>query len=271
MSSIIQPAQASHISPLLKALHNDLVFTCQIDQNIGFITLEHQSTPDWRMPLRFAKYNTAIIEQYIKDKAPGTPWPFILNLCLYHGELNQAYPYPTNLQDYYANPTLTQELAILVKFYLINLSVAPDNDLESHGTVSLMEKLFKYRGERALFEILGQELDRCRDWILGKGMSAPPLGADYWKTILYYSSNFLDLAYTSEEKLVNLFANKLFKSKEEIMETIAQQIEKRGIQQGIEQGMQQVAKSMLKKGCETSFIQEITGLNLEQIKNLSKN
>ncbi len=270
----IQPAQTSHISPSLKELQNDLVFTCQIGQNIGFIVVEHQSTPDWHMPLRFIKYNAAIIEGYIKDKAPGTPWPFILNICLYHAGLNKAYPYPTNLQDYYPNSTLTQEMAMLIKFHLINLSNTPDNDLERHGTISLMEKMFKYRGEKELFLILEQDLDRCIDWILGIGMIAPPLGADYWKTLLYYTLNVLDTTYTSEEKVINLFIKKLSKSKEEIMATIAQQIEKRSIEQGRQEGrqegMQQVAKSMLKKDLTISLIQEVTGLSKQTIEELKK-
>lgn len=284
--SSIQPIQESHVLPSLKQLENDLVFTCQIGQSVGILLVEHQSTAEWRMPLRFAKYNTAIIDKYMKDKPAGTPWPFILNFCLFHHTLHKAYPYATNSYDYHPHATLAPEMDIFVRFRLLNLSTSPDTMLESHGSFGLLEKLLKYSKEDNLFQIAGYELERCRDWILGNNMAVAPLGVDYWQSIFYYLSNLLDPAHVSEEDLLNLFEEKLFINKEEIMRTIARQIEKRGeirgielgIQQGIQQGMQQgmqqrnieIAKSMLKRGADIHFIKEVTGLSKEAIEQLRK-
>lgn len=270
----IVPAQASHVSSTLKELHHDFVFTCKIGQDVGFLLVEHQSSPDWHMPLRFAKYNTSLLESYVKDKEIGIPLPFIYNICLYHYKMNQPYPYPTNLDDYFPNPHLAQELGISTRFHLINLSSMSDHDIESHRTISLAEKLFKYSRDKRLFEILGEELDRCMSWILGNGCDAPALGADYWKSILYYTSNVLDTTHHSEEDLVNLFKEKLFIPKQEIMRTIAHQIEKRGIEIGIQKGLKEkavdIAKNMLQKGYDIKSIQEITGLAKEAINQLTK-
>jgi hypothetical protein len=264
--SSIQPAQESHILPSLKQLANDLIFTCQIGQNLAILVVEHQSTADWRMPLRFLKYIAAIIDEYMKDKPTGTPWPFILNFCIYHDILNKPYPYATSSYDCFPNALLAQEMDILVRFNLLNLSTSQDASLESHGTFSLLEKLFKYRKEDNLFQIAEYELERCRDWVLGRNMPAAPLGADYWQFIFYYLSNVLDPEHVSEEKLIYLFEEKLFINKEVIMRTIAQQIEKRGE----EKKAIFIAESMFKDGEPLPKIMKWTGLSKEAIEQLIK-
>jgi hypothetical protein len=76
------------------------------------------------MPIRFLKYNTLLIEHYLKDNGPKAPLPFILNLCLEHGKLNKPYPYPNNLYDYFPNNHVAQKLGSLYEtFSKINLSV----------------------------------------------------------------------------------------------------------------------------------------------------
>ncbi|OJW72255.1 MAG: hypothetical protein BGO68_05930 [Candidatus Amoebophilus sp. 36-38] len=222
------------------------------------------------MPVRFLEYNTHLIKQYLKGKSSETHLPFILNLCLFHYKINEPYPYPTHLYDCCPNPYLAKELGMVTKFYLTNLSTTLDSSLESYGTVGLNGKLFKYSREKELFEVLGEELKRCRKWILGEEMSTPPLGADYWESILCYASNVLNPAYHSEEDLVNLFKEKLFISKEEIMRTIAHQIEKRGEKRGMETKAIAIAKNMLKRGYNTKSIQEITELPKGTIENLKK-
>jgi predicted transposase YdaD len=280
--STIRPAKASHVSPSLKELHSDLVFSFQIDKKPGFLIAEHQSSPDWNMLLRLTRYITEVLEHNIKGKKPRTLLPYVYTLCIFHNKLNKPYPYPTNFYDYFPNPELAKSCFSFVKLYLYNLSCCSDEELESHGTIGLMEKLFKYQGEKVFFEVLGKELERCRDWILGTPKLPAPLGAYYWKSILYYSSNVLDPIYISEEKLINLFEEKLFINKETIMRTIAQQIEKRGEKRGEirgekrgeERGIQkeklEIAKSMLNKELAISLIQEVTGLSKETIEQTRK-
>jgi predicted transposase/invertase (TIGR01784 family) len=270
----IKRVQGDHISSKLRELRNDLIFTAQIEGHTGFIFLEHQSSADWRMPIRFLKYNTLLIEHYLKDNGPKVPLPFILNLCLYHGKINKPYPYPNNLYDYFPNTHVAQKLGLSAQFHLIDITASQGSVLESHGTVSLLEKLFKYRKEKVCYEVLEKELDRCREWILGTQESVALLGEDYWEAIFYYASNILDPAYVSEEKLVNLFIEKLFLTKEKIMRTIARQIEER-VAKRVEEKVEKreksaIAKNMLEKGCEISFIEEITGLSPEAIEKLKQ-
>ena len=295
----IQPTQASYVSPALKALHPDLVFACPIDHKPGYLylLLEHQSTPDWLMPLRFIKADVGLIEDYMKGKKARTPWPIIVNLCLYHGKKGKPYPYSVQVYDYFTDPLLAEQLGMLTRFHLLDLTGAEDKTLEGHKSVSLMEKLMKYSRDRELFKVIRQELDRLRDWLLGMGMRVHPIGFDYWETVLLYTSSVLNPKYNSAEELVALFAEKLSKNKEEVMRTIAQQIERRikpqlerrlrreveesvmqqgmqqGIQQGMQQGMQQeklgIAKNMLLDlHLGMDVVQKVTGLSREKLKQL---
>lgn len=74
--------------------------------------------------------------------------------------------------------------------------------------------------------------------------------------------------------MISLFKEALSINKENIMKTIARQIEKRGeikgIRQGIEQNRLAIAKNMLMKGYDIKSIQEITELAKEMIEELKK-
>jgi predicted transposase/invertase (TIGR01784 family) len=163
---------------------------------------------------------------------------------------------------------------MFTKFLLVDLGQLSDEVLAQHGTISLMERLLKHSRERDLFEVLSQSLDQAKTWLMGLGVDAPSLGEDYWKTILVYVANLLEAKYYSEKDLVDLFREKLAKNEQEIMRTIANKIEKRGIQQGIQQGIQdrnlEIAKTMLKEGCGISLIAKVTNLSRETIEALTK-
>jgi predicted transposase YdaD len=69
----------SYVTEELKEFHNDLVFSFKIDKQPGyaFFILKHQSTPEPLMALRFIKYNTCLIEEYIKEKDDKAPWAIV--------------------------------------------------------------------------------------------------------------------------------------------------------------------------------------------------
>jgi predicted transposase/invertase (TIGR01784 family) len=147
-----------------------------------------------------------------------------------------------------------------------NLKSISNQTLESHGSINLMEKLLKYSRHRDAFNVLVEELERSKGWLLLQG--------NYWKTILIYATHVIGKKGNSEKKLVNLFKDTLSKNEEEIMTTIAQTIERRGEKRGEKKGIQKnklaIAKNMLKKGYDIKSIQEITELSKETIEKLQK-
>lgn len=262
----------SYVTDELKEFHNDLVFSFTIDnqQGYAYCLLEHQSTPDFRMGLRFIKYNIALIEDYLKGKDETTPWPLIVNVCLYHNSNEKPYPYSTSIYDQFINPNMARSLGIFTRFNLGDLNSVSNKTLESHGSINLMEKLLKYSRHRDAFNVLVEELEKNKGWLLLQG--------NYWKTILIYSIHVIGKKGNSEKKIVSLFKDVLSKNEEEIMTTIAQTIERRGERRGekrgeikgIKKGKLAVAKNMLKKGYDIKSIQEITDLSKETIEKLKK-
>ena len=152
------------------------------------------------MPLRFIKANVELIEDYMKGEKARTPWPIIVNLCLYHGKKGKPYPYSVQVYDYFADPELAQALAMFTRFHLLDMTLAADKTLAGHGSVAWMEKLMKYSRDRALFKVLSQELASVRDWLLGVGMRVHPIGFDYWETVLLYTSSVLNPKHHSTEE-----------------------------------------------------------------------
>jgi hypothetical protein len=172
------------------------------------------------MSLRFIKYNTCLIEEYIKEKGEKAPWPIVVNICLYHNPNEKSYPYSTSVYDQFINPSIARSLGIFDKFYLADLNGTPNEVIESNVSINLMEKLLKYSRHRDAFNVLEKELKRSKGYLILKG--------NYWKIILIYSIYVIAKGEKSEKDLVNLFKEVLSKNEEEIMITIAQTIEKRG-------------------------------------------
>lgn len=286
----ISPTQTTYVSDSLKEVLQDLVFTCQVDQKFSYcyLLLEHQSTPDWLLPLRFVKANIGIIEEYLQGKKAGTPWPMIYNICLYHSPEQKPYPYSVKVYDYFQDRHLAKALGTFSQFDLVDLGQKADKRLEQHKHIGLMEKLLKYSRDRSFFKVLSEELDRVGDQLFGVGKDAHPLGTDYWQVVLVYTLSMLDARYNSEEEVVNLFIEKLTKPKGEVMGTILQQIEQRVIpeierrvrgevsekvrkesmKQGMQQGLEKTARSMLSSGLSASLISQVTGLSKQAIAKL---
>ena len=219
----------TYVSDRLKEILQDLIFTCQIDNKITYcyILLEHQSTPDWLLPLRFIKANIGIIEEYLQNKKDDTPWPIIYNICLYHSPKQKPYPYSAKVYDYFQDRHLAKTLDAFSKFDMVNLGQKEDKWLDKHEYIGLMEKLLKYSRDEKFFEVLSKELDRVGDQLFGVGKDAHPLGKDYWQVVLVYAISMIDAHCNSEQEVVNLFIEKLTKPKGEVMGTIYQQIEQR--------------------------------------------
>ena len=212
------------------------------------------------MALRFIKYNTCLIEEHIKEKGEKTPWPIIVNICLYHNPNEKPYPYSTSVYGLFKDPLTAKALEMFTKFHLADLNSTPNQVLERHGSIGLMEKLLKYSRHRDIFNVIEKELKRSKGWLVVRG--------DYWKAILIYSSYVIGKEEKSEKDLVSLFKEVLSKNEEEIMITIAQTIEKRGEIRGIQKNKLAIAKNMLAKGYAIKDIEEITGLSREAIEKL---
>ena len=281
--SSLRLSNKSYVSADMKEFHDDVVFEFTLESYSGYAycVIEHQSAPDRMLPLRFIQYQVNLITDHLKGKPDDTPWPIIIPICLYHNPNDKPYPYATRVYDCFTDSALAEEIGIFTNIHLKDYNLMSDTEIEKHGSIQLMEKLLKYSRHRDALNILMRELEDADITIL--------CYKEYWKQIFIYIHNVVvskDDGKESHRDLVNLFKKKLMLNQLEVkdMETIAEGIERKGIEigleegkkigieqgieKGIEQGIFNIAKNMLQKHVEIDFISAITGLSLEQIKAL---
>jgi predicted transposase YdaD len=262
--SSVQPTKQSYVPKKLRELYSDLVCTCTLDRKeaLLFFLVEHQSRESWIMPLRFIKYQAALLEDFLCGKPPETPWPIVVCACFYHGE-RSPYPYSTRVHDYFTDPALSAALGLFEKFHLIDLTVMEDEEMKQHGSLALMEQILKYSRDRDVFKLVSKLLEEYKGTLLGL---ESPLGSDYWYAVYLVVKKIFEQQGYGEEAAAELFSEKLnlSKTKEEIMnvtQAIGQEFERKGIQQGMQQEKLHIAKNMLHSNESKEKIHQFTGLS----------
>ena len=136
----------SYVSADMKEFHDDVVFAFTLKEHTGyaFCIIEHPSTPDRMLPLRFIQYQINLIEDYLKEKPEGTKWPIIIPICPYHNPDGKCYPYETRTYDCFLNPDLAADIGIFTNIHLQDYNKMPDTEIEKHKIIRLIEKLLKY-------------------------------------------------------------------------------------------------------------------------------
>ena len=268
----LQLTNKSYVSADMKEFHNDIVFSFSLQSHPGyaFCMIEHQSTPDRMLPLRFLQYQVNLIEDYLKDKPADTKWPIIIPICLYHNPDGKCYPYETKIHNWFIDPILAKKIGIFTTIHLKDYNRIPDTELDKHKSIRLMEKLLKYSRHENAFNILVKELEE-------EDIITILQANEYWKQCYSYILHVVakkDKSGESTKQLITLFKEKLnlTESETETMETIAEALQREGIEKGIErgrkQGMFDVAKNMLQRHVDMNFIRDMTGLSVEQIGSL---
>ena len=245
----IQPTSQSYVLPELKEFYNDLAYTCTIDngQTSLYFLVEHQSKPSRLLPLRFIKYQTALIESLLQGKRESTPWPLIFCVCIYHGA-RTPYPYSSNTYDYFSDLKLAQDMSVFLPFHLIDLTVLDDAAIERHGSLALMEKVFKYSSRRKDFYYPVPSILRENRSLLDQS-ATNPLAPDHWHAVyLVVNRLFIQQGY-GKEAAAELFSGLMGISKTEIM-TVTQVIRQEGIQQGMRKGMQKGIQQGVQQGMQ---------------------
>ncbi|WP_243575278.1 Rpn family recombination-promoting nuclease/putative transposase, partial [Candidatus Cardinium sp. cByotN1] len=120
-------ANREFVSAIGKNSNSDCIFKALIKgtENYIYLNLEHQSSEDPLMLLRFLEYNAQLIRQHLSEH-DTTSLPAIINICLYNG--NKPYKGPTNLHDLF--PNLKQvESYMFAGFQLVDLHTTANEEL----------------------------------------------------------------------------------------------------------------------------------------------
>lgn len=97
----------SFVDPVSRRGESDLVFRANIDCQIGYLyaIVEHQSTEDTYMPLKFLEDNVRLMRQHLKENG-NVALPVILNVCIYNSA--KAYKGSNSLLSMFSDPELAR-------------------------------------------------------------------------------------------------------------------------------------------------------------------
>jgi hypothetical protein len=244
--------------------YNDISFTIG---NTLVILVEHQSTVNFNMPLRFLFYIARIYEKIIDQKKEGSIYreklikiPFPEFLVLYNGVKPCPDKVILNLADAYEDigglkkDEALPELNLVVKIYNINKghNEAIVNKCEKlKGYSTFIDQIRENNKTMALEEAVKNAIDYCID---NNVLS---------QFLIEHSSevrNMLNTEWNWDD------AKRVWQ--EEAREGALEEGIERGRVEGIEEGVISVARKALRRGMPILEVQDITGLSLDIIESL---
>jgi len=245
--------------------YTDITYVCYTkDEGLPiYLHVEQERNVDISMVERILQYNLGL---YIQHRNQGHKHlPVIANFIIYNGNKRKKYPYHEQIYDYFNVPWMAQ--IFMGKFFaLINLNEEDDLTLATHGVSGIMELLLK-RASDSNFTVWLKEEGRCMKDIPSQRVIDQSV--DY----------ALMVGKEEPEEILEAFLVIYPEFKDTIM-TAARQLEQRGEMRGeirgeirgIQEGMQtkaiEIAKTMVNKGSEITFIQEVTGLSKQIIEEM---
>ncbi len=233
----LAPVPGSFVAPSLAAFHSDLLFSCRFAGRPAYVyvLVEHKSRGERWVALQLLGYSAAIWQRHVATHAGADRLPPIIPLVVSHGPL--GWSAPRRLGDL-LDPLATElaELARLTPHFDLvvdDLGRATDAELEGRamGLFATIAAFF-LRDARHPERVLPTLRRVAR--LLGELRDAPS-GGHAVTLLLRYLCVVGD---ANADEVSEIVEQSLPDSKELIM-TIAEQWEQRGLQKGLEQGREQ--------------------------------
>ena len=261
----------SFIEESLRPYYSDVLYSLTTSQGEGYVyaLIEHQSRPDKHMAFRLMRYAIAAMQQHIE--AGHEHLPLVIPLQFYHGKVS-PYPYEMNWLKRFANPKMAKAL-YTQDFPLVDVTVISDDEIMQHRRIALLELVQKHARHRDIMDFLEPLVTL--------------LLTDYTtdKQVQSLMSYLLQVGETSNlEALITSLASSVPKHEETLM-TIAEQLRQQGEQRGRQEGIQlgeekgrkegrqealkEMARKMLLNGIDQQAIMDVTGLNTDELAQLS--
>ncbi|MEZ8264542.1 Rpn family recombination-promoting nuclease/putative transposase [Vibrio sp. 10N.237.312.C02] len=253
----------SFIEENLRPYYSDVLYSLKTSQGEGYVyaLIEHQSRPDKHMAFRLMRYAIAAMQQHIE--AGHEHLPLVIPLQFYHGQVS-PYPYEMNWLKGFANPKMAKAL-YTQDFPLVDVTVISDDEIMQHRRIALLELVQKHARHRDIMDFLEPLVTL--------------LLTDYTtdKQVQSLMSYLLQVGETSNlEALITSLVSSVPKHEETLM-TIAEQLRQQGRQEGIQLGeekgrqeaLKDMARKMLLNGLDQQTIMDVTGLNTDELAQLS--
>ncbi len=266
----LQVCSTSFQTNLGKEFIADLVLKTKIteseDDAYIVLLLEHQSTPDERMPLRILEYSCEVMREH--EKSHKNELPLVYPVVIYHGR--EPYHYPTDILDMIKAPEALVRDFFPGNFQLINLSEIEDEALKLDRWLASMALSLKHVFDRDVIAAFGDIVNNAADVYIQGEQQLCAIVVEY----------ILDNADTrATDQIAGIIESIDFKPFKENVMTIAERLkilaraegEARGEAKGKAEAKAEFACNLLNEGCAPLFIQKVTGLSFQEITALQGN
>lgn len=269
-------SNSEHQQPFRPKLLSDLVYRGEIENQVYYIALEHQSSFDRKIISRLLEYSAALINEYTTQNLHGHP--IVLTVCLYHepyhnsdlGNVHRDYR-KSMLERLFGSKINAESFHKIYPIKVVDLTVMTDEEISKHGKAAIFEWILRdasLPGNEFLQQITQHLRHPC--------YRALASISDDFKLAMYEYILSVYKGDKSPNDLINIMG-KVLPEEEEIMLTAAQQLEERGLQRGIQQGIQQgmhdssmqIGENLIKLGVPLDIVQQGTHLSDEEMAQLS--
>jgi len=258
--STLKLESGSFVEDDLRQYFSDVLYSLKTttgDDGYVHVLIEHQSTPDKHMAFRLLRYAVAAMQRHLD--AGHKKLPLVIPVLFYAGK-RSPYPWSTCWLDEFSDPGLASRL-YGTSFPLVDVTVIPDEEIAGHRTMAALTLLQKHIHQRDLSEML----DKLASILLAGYLSSSQI-----ISLVHY------IIQAGESSDAEAFVRKLAQrmpQQGELLMTIAEQLEQKGIEKGIEKGIQlgrqegrnegklEVARRLLEMGMSSDAVQQATGLS----------
>lgn len=265
--STLKLESGSFVEDDLRQYFSDVLYSLKTTAGDGYIhvLIEHQSVPDKHMAFRLMRYAVAAMQRHLE--AGHKRLPLVIPVLFYTGR-RTPYPYSTRWLDEFDAPALADRLYSR-SFPLVDVTVIPDDEIMQHRSMAALTLLQKHIRQRDLAEMMDRLVT-----ILQAGYHS----SSQVITLVHY---IVQAGETADAKaFVRELAQRVPQHENALM-TIAQQLEQIGLEKGIEQGIEQgrtegsrgaslrIAHTMLESGMDRNTVMQMTGLNEDDLAQIS--
>lgn len=207
-----------------------------------YLLMEHQSSVDREMPLRFLGYLADLWKLWWKQNPKAKKLPGIIPVLFYHGK--EGWNVSVHFQDLLDEPEFTFEFVPKFKYLLRDFS--PMSDEQIRG--SIMLRLFLMIAGKIFSPGFPEEFDKIAPLI--SELARKKTGMEYIETALRYVYNVVDAkdSGTIETKVINALDQDRGKDMTTIAEKFRMEGEIIGKEKGEIKGKIETYQELLDKG-----------------------
>jgi len=222
----------SFVDEALRERHTDLLYSLRLDGQAAliYVLFEHQSSGDSWMALRLLGYMLRIWDGCVL--AGATVLPVVIPVVLHHGAA--GWTAVTRFEALFDMPPGAAPFTPHFRFALDDLGAASETELQERAvsayTRLVLSALQQSRGEREVRRLL-------QGWrsLIGEVLRAPD-GEGALALIFRY---LFEVRGAAEFGAIDTTVREIEGVRREVMQTIAEMLESRGLERGLERGRQE--------------------------------